>query len=274
MSANRPKISIITISYNIADEIGRTIDSIKCQVFKDFEWVVVDGRSTDGTAELLHKHDKNISKLLSAVPAGPYDAMNKGAELARGELICFINGGDELYNANTLNDVWDFYIANKKPDMIYGDAQIIDGSQKLLQVNPSTLTSKYLLNNMVNHQAIYCKLTIFKEIGGFKTEFKICADYDWLLRALVTRAIVTRHIRTPVARFHLGGLSSQVDPYPERALIQSVYFGKLHTYYRESLRKGKVLSMRVGGVIQAIYAGDIDLLRKKLKKRLGYKNAQ
>jgi glycosyltransferase involved in cell wall biosynthesis len=222
-SMAKPKISVITISYNIASEIERTVVSIQGQDFKDFEWIVVDGQSSDGTEDILKRHKKFISKFISAKPAGPYDAMNKGLAEARGELICFINGGDELIDHSVLSDTWKQFMTSKT-EILYGDAIICNEKGEDRLESYDIPLKRLLVGSMVNHQAIFCTQHAFRVVGSFDTQYRACADYDWLLRALYRHNISHLHFARPIARFHLGGVSTKIDVYAERRKIQQQYY--------------------------------------------------
>ena len=116
---NNCKLSIITICYNIKDEIERTCKSIVGQTWQDFEWIVVDGGSTDGTLEVLKKYSDRIDILISEKDSGIYNAMNKGIKLANGEWLNFMNGGDNFASNDVLEKV--FKNKNYEADILYGD---------------------------------------------------------------------------------------------------------------------------------------------------------
>jgi len=119
-----PKLTIITICYNIANQIERTLKSIENQTFQDFEWIVVDGASIDGTLEILQKYGSRINILISEKDKGIYDAMNKGILKSKGEYLLFLNGGDELNNIDSLKDSIKYL--NQNFDLIVGNTTIID----------------------------------------------------------------------------------------------------------------------------------------------------
>lgn len=264
----KPIISIITISYNIVDEIERTIASIKSQKFTDFEWIVVDGQSSDGTAEIFKKNDKLIAKLISPAPAGPYDAMNKGAELATGELICFLNGGDEFYDKDALQHVWLAYLEDKDSDLFYGDTDVIseDGTSK--STNYPKLSKRFLLKSMINHQAIFCKLSSFNVVGPFDITYRICSDYDWLLRALYSKGMVAKKIDTTIAKFHLGGMSSYVDVFSEREVIQKGYYSTVYIRVNKLQRSMRNTCNGFIIVLGMVFRGEFSAIMTKVKKKV------
>ena len=100
-----PKFSIITVTYNAEDSIEGTVESVISQSFKSFEYIVIDGASTDNTNELLKNYKKQIDLIVSEKDEGLYDAMNKGILLAKGEFLLFLNAGDRLFNNTVLNKV-------------------------------------------------------------------------------------------------------------------------------------------------------------------------
>lgn len=265
----KSKISVITISYNIVSEIERTIASLRAQKFTDFEWIVVDGQSSDGTAEVLKKNSKLITKLISPKPAGPYDAMNKGAELATGELICFLNGGDEFYDEGSLQNVWLTYAENKDSDLFYGDTEVVAEDGTSNNTNYPKLTKRFLLKSMVNHQAIFCKLTSYNIVGPFDVKYRVCADYDWLLRALYAEHLVAKKVNATVAKFHLGGVSSVIDVFPERESIQKGYYSTISIVINKLQRSMRNTFHGAAIVLGMLFRGKFSTLAIKVKKKLG-----
>jgi glycosyltransferase involved in cell wall biosynthesis len=151
MKAKFPKVSIITVVFNGARFLEATIQSVINQQCKNFEYIIVDGGSTDGTLDIIHKYEKQISKWSSGTDSGLYDAMNKGIDLAIGDYLWFINAGDEIYDIEVLCKL--FKDENAEADIFYGETLIIDPNGKEIgmrrQKIPEMLNWKSLKRGMV-----------------------------------------------------------------------------------------------------------------------------
>ena len=117
------KLSIITVNLNNRDGLQKTIDSVICQTFRDFEWIVIDGGSTDGSKELIEQYADHFAYWVSEPDKGIYNAMNKGIKVAKGEYLQFLNSGDSLWNETTLQGVVPFFSGTT--DIFYGDVAIM-----------------------------------------------------------------------------------------------------------------------------------------------------
>ena len=174
-----PAFTIITVCLNIATTIRRTCESIVNQTFQDFQWIVVDGASTDGTLDILKEYSSRIDILISEPDKGIYNAMNKGIKLATGEYINFMNGGDEFFNNEVLQKVVD---AKPTADVIYGDEYKVKGEKKYLFKNWESVTPELLYQRYgIAHQSSFTKTIVLKKYG-FNENYKISADYDFFIK--------------------------------------------------------------------------------------------
>ena len=201
-----PKVSIITVVFNAAGLLESTILSIKNQLYKNIEYVIVDGGSTDGTIELIKKYDSSITRWISEADEGLYHAMNKGLELATGDYVWFINAGDQIYDTDVLRKIF----SGNHPccDIYYGETIIIDKAGKEIGMRrlrpPEQLTWKSLINGMVVcHQSIIVKKTI---VPYFNTSYRIASDYNWVLKSL-KKAETVFNARMILSRFLDGGIN-------------------------------------------------------------------
>lgn len=198
--------SVITICYNEVDYIRSTCESISKQTYRDFEWIVIDGGSTDGTGSILEEYRDQITALISESDEGIYDAMNKGIALAAGEYIVFMNGGDCFSDEQVLTTVAE---APKK-DILSGDLRLNDTSGEIL-VYPETLPTNYLLKKMLPHQASFIRRSLFKRIGNYDTSYRIAGDYEWFARALMLGGATYAHIPQVLAIFSDEGISQSSE---------------------------------------------------------------
>jgi glycosyltransferase involved in cell wall biosynthesis len=221
------KLSIITICRNEFDSIANTIESVILQSLKnDFEYIVIDGNSNDGTMEIISKYSDNIDKLISENDDGIFDAMNKAIKISNGEYIIFINAGDILVNNEVIKK---FIENNDNSDFIFGDVifQYKNGI-KFRRKYPIQQIEKYLLIDSINHQATFIKKSLFDKIGLYDNSLKITADYEWSLKALIKEKCSFQYLKFPITIFNLNGISSSakfnVLHNLERKLCQSRYF--------------------------------------------------
>ena len=172
------RLSIITINYNNKAGLQKTIDSVICQTFKDYEWIVIDGGSTDGSKELLEQYQQHFAYWCSEPDKGVYNAMNKGIAKAKGEYLNFMNSGDAFYSNNTLEEV--FVRNTPYADMVYGDWLRIEKYNKALMKAPNEVSLDFFYTDNICHQAMFIKSSTMKK-RGFDETFQIYADWaKWI----------------------------------------------------------------------------------------------
>ncbi len=216
------KLSIITVCFNIKDEIRRTCESIVNQTYQDFEWIVVDGGSTDGTLEILEEYKERINIFISEKDNGIYDAMNKGIARARGEYLNFMNGGDCFYNLNVLQD--SIQALASCADVYYGNVQVTSAANTYILNFPKTLSKEFFLRSCINHQSCFIKAELFALFGNYKI-VAMGSDFEmWLIYMKNNRTFVK--LDRCIAQFYLGGASSRLEHMPLRRAIYNEYFTK------------------------------------------------
>ena len=225
----KPLLSIITICYNIKDEIEKTCQSIVNQTWQDFEWVVIDGGSTDGTVDVLNKYRSRINVFISEKDKGVYNAMNKGIKLASGEWLSFMNGGD-TYAAN---DVLEKVFKNKKydADVLYGDVNKIYPDGRTEQSDYKTnLDSSYFANDVINHQSSFIKRNLFDKYGLYDEKYRIASDREkWIV--FMKNGCIFKKVNITVADFMYNGISSNQSALAaEQEKICTKYFIKQRRY--------------------------------------------
>jgi len=198
------KISIITVCLNCEGLIERTIKSVIDQTYANVQYIVIDGRSTDNTLDIIKKYENKIDVATSDKDGGIYDAMNKGIEYATGDLIYFLNAGDYFYNNYVLENVIEGLNANPDSDIIYGDYIYYDDSDEQ-RCSGYRANIPDLLHRGYCHQTIFARRSAFTECGEFNTDYKIYADFDWLLRVLVKFRKKMSYIGIPIAYYLKGG---------------------------------------------------------------------
>jgi glycosyltransferase involved in cell wall biosynthesis len=198
------KFTVITVCRNEIDGIQRTIRSVCSQEFQNFEWVVIDGGSTDGTLDELLRAKSRISCLVSEKDEGIFNAMNKGLSLSHGEYVIFMNGGDSFYDENSMS----LYEQNSGPDVIYGNL-VFTGNEDRLKKYPHHIDRRDFLRKTLPHQASAVKRELLDRVGGFDESYKIAGDYDFFAKLFQSKQVTSVHIDHPLAKFDDSGISSQ-----------------------------------------------------------------
>ncbi len=232
-----PFFSVITINLNNSEGLRRTIESVLKQSFSDYEYIVVDGVSSDGSLHVIEEFDKGITKKLIEKDSGVYDAMNKGLALATGEYIVFLNSGDEFRSEITLEEI---HKGCDDKDFVYCDVEVFNEKDSHISNHPSNLSTRFLLTGMICHQAIFAKRTLFDKTGPFSTKYKVYGDYEWLLRAVKKESSTIQHIPKVLVRYEEIGISNTTDKSKQRTekdAIHEIYFNtwllKVYRLYRK-----------------------------------------
>jgi glycosyltransferase involved in cell wall biosynthesis len=199
------KISIITINYNDAIGLQKTIVSVLNQTYSDFEFIVIDGNSTDGSKEVIEKYQDSFTYWVSEKDSGIYHAMNKGIEAAKGEYLLFMNSGDALVDSNTILTICEEKL---KEDIVAFDC-FLEKENKIVgrRTHVEKPTLFYVYKNGFKHQSTFIKRSLFKKIGLYNENYKIAGDYEFWIRCFLDSATTARSYIIPVAVFQLNGIS-------------------------------------------------------------------
>ncbi len=200
------KISIITINYNNINGLKKTIASVASQSFKDFEYIIIDGESTDGSKKFLEEIVSTDLVWISENDSGIYNAMNKGIRLAKGDFLLFLNSGDVLFSEKTIENVQKKIDGEK--DLYFGDAIFKYPKGDVFVSYPDKLTFKFFIDNSLCHQTCFIKRTLFKEIFYYNEDFKVISDWEFMIYALCVKNISYQHIPETVSYYDLDGISS------------------------------------------------------------------
>ena len=218
------KVSIITSVYNGAATIEQTIQSVLNQTYRNIEYIVIDGKSTDGTQQVIEKYKDKIAYYVSEKDCGLYYAMNKGIEKATGDIVGIINS-DDWYADDAVQVVVDCFKQNDL-DLVYGKIDSIssDGIEKVCKISP--------LENMwyqmtIPHPSTFIRRSVYSKFGEFDTRYKLAADYELLLR-FYTNHIRIKFVDKVIAHFRIGGFSTvkRYDLMNEGYTISMSYIGK------------------------------------------------
>ncbi len=224
-----PKVSVITVSYQAADCITYTINSVLSQSYSHIEYIIVDGSSKDGTTAIIEQYSTKIAHYLSEPDKGIYDAMNKGLQLATGDYVLFMNAGDEFYDAGTIANTF-----QKTPyaDIYYGQTRLIHSDRtdagERWHIAPEQLDWKSFKKGMlVCHQAIFIRRTI---VAPYDLKYRFSGDIDWIINCL-KRAKTIVYTQSYICKYLVGGASKQyaIRSLTERFLIMKKHYGLLTT---------------------------------------------
>jgi len=205
LSANQLIVSIITICLNDKEGLEKTIISVRNQSFRDFEHIIIDGGSKDGTVEVLEKFKNNLSYYKSEKDNGRYNAMNKGILKASGLYCLFLNSGDYLASENTLSEVF----RNKEDyGILYGDLLVNHSKKTIISYQPSNIDLKYLMAATISHPASFIKKELFDKYGLYDESFIIAGDYELFLRLVIKFQVSTKHLPIVISVFNTDGISS------------------------------------------------------------------
>lgn len=200
------KYSIITINYNNADGLRRTIESVVSQTFDDYEYVIIDGGSTDGSVDVIKEYEHNITYWVSEKDGGIYNAMNKGVKAAHGVYLIFMNSGDVFFCNTVLSDV---YLHINDEDIIIGN--VLSSDTRVIISPPPTnriLTMYHLYSGAIPHQGTFVKLALQNKYP-FDEKLRIAADWKFFLQSIIFDNCSVKYINVNVAIYDMTGLSSQ-----------------------------------------------------------------
>ena len=185
--SKKPFFSIVTVVKNDDTNIEKTIKSIVSQSFRNFEYIIIDGKSTDKTIKKIKKFKKKISFFISEKDNGIYFAMNKAIDVAKGTVLLFVNSGD-LLTKNSLNIIYKIFLNNKKIDFIFGTVKRHYTSKTIIKSGYNKFRLNYNFDFATSHSTgFFIKLESLNKVGKFNTKYKCSADYDLYYRAIVKK---------------------------------------------------------------------------------------
>jgi len=206
------KISIITVCFNSGETIKDTIDSVLSQDYKEIEYIVIDGLSKDNTLNILSAYKDEIAVTVSEPDEGIYDAMNKGIELATGDVIGILNSDDKFNGNSVISEVMDCFAASPDSVMVFGDVVYVDSLDTTIITRFYSAIKfrswKLRFGWMPPHPATFIKKSIYDKVGVYSDKYRISADYEWFVRALLVYKLPFLHINKVLVRMRSGGVST------------------------------------------------------------------
>jgi len=204
---SKPLVSVVTIVKNGADVLERTIQSVVDQSYPEFDYVVIDGNSSDGSLDIIKTYEKGIASWISEPDKGIGDAFNKGVTRCRGNWIIFMNAGDSFVDSQVLAKFSNVLRESGDVDIVHGHVRQVDKSGRFYRTVGGPLNPrKFKFHMCVPHQAIFHNRMFFDRYGLFDTSLRMAMDYELLTRKKDLRAL---YVPAPVAATLVGGVSQQ-----------------------------------------------------------------
>ena len=260
------KLSIITVNLNNKVGLQKTIDSVISQTFKDFEWIVIDGGSTDGSKELIEKYSNYISYWVSEPDKGIYNAMNKGIKHSNGEYLLFLNSGDILHT----NSIIDFILSDQLTEDIIIFDILLQGNGKKIKKDLSLLSSlsvvSFLLYSTFPHQSTLIKKKLFKECGMYNLDYRIVADWVLFFEACVFKdASYVYKKGTILSQYDMTGLSSTNKDAANKermSFLKAYYSNRMNSYLTSNYNREKLLINLNRPILNYLFKGLLWLSNK------------
>lgn len=205
-----PLISIITVNYNNAVGLERTIKSVQEQTMHDFEHIIIDGGSNDGSKDIIVKYKESFSYQVSEPDNGIYHAMNKGAFKANGKYLYFLNSGDHFEHKTSLESISKYF---DDQDIIYSNIKVVNGESSRINYAPEELSFMYLINDLPCHQATFYRKEFFDKIGGYDDSLEIVADWNLFILSVLKFNAKCLYVNQVFSCYHADGVSSDPENY-------------------------------------------------------------
>jgi glycosyltransferase len=206
------KVTIITVTYNSARYLQQCIDSVVRQSYPDIEHIVIDGQSTDGTLDIIKNFDNHIAKWVSESDNGMYDAINKGMQMATGEIIGILNSDDMLASPDVIEKIVQCFI-DRDVDSLYGDLVYIDkaNTNKIIRYWKGMPYNRFRFHYgwMPAHPTFYFRRDLLKDLGGYESHYFTAADYEFMARYLFRYRISSTYLPVLIVKMRVGGQSNR-----------------------------------------------------------------
>lgn len=205
------KVSIITVVYNNEETIANAIESVLEQTYPHVEHIIVDGASSDNTLSIINKYKEHLGKIISEKDKGLYDAMNKGIKAATGDIIGILNSDDYFNNNQVISSIVDAFKNDSSLDASIGDIVFVNSNDKVIRHYSAKKwkPNKFAWGYMPPHPSFFIKRGIFEQLGFYKLDYKIAADYELLIRYFYFGKIKWRYLPLVTTRMRLGGKSTK-----------------------------------------------------------------
>jgi len=215
-------ISVVTVCFNSKTTIQRTLESVLNQTYQNFEYIIIDGESNDGTLEIISSYNRKFGDrmtIISESDQGIYDAMNKGISMAKGKLIGLVNS-DDYYEPDALEKIVKAYRGHEL-EIIYGMEREFAEDGRLRDI--VFYNHEFLKTQMINHPTCFVTKNTYEKIGYYDLQYKSSSDYDFLLKAFISKKVVFTPVYEIISNFSLGGTSSTMESHLETFKIWKKY---------------------------------------------------
>ena len=211
------KLSIITINFNHADDLLKTINSVLEQTWTDYEFLIIDGGSTDQSVDHIRNVQDKLAYWVSEKDRGVFHAMNKGLEMAQGDYVFMLNAGDFFSDSAVLSRI--FETGEFQEDILYGDVYRSAGGKVFeTSIFPDRLTFNFFRKGSLSHQSTFIKRDLHRLIGMYDEQLRFCADWKFFLLAICKYNVTYRHLPFMVAVCDCGGLTCSPVNFPAMAM--------------------------------------------------------
>lgn len=201
-------VSIITINHNNLKGLKTTVSSVLNQTWNGFEYIVIDGGSSDGSKEYINSIKENLNHWVSEPDKGVYQAMNKGIKIANGEYLLFLNSGDHFYNNSVLEKT--HKLLNTE-DIIFSNLQVIERDKTFIKDYPKKLSFTYFVKDTLPHPATFIKKEAFRKTDYYDEKLKIAADWKFFIDGICKHNLTYKKIDKTFSTFYIGGMSSNPE---------------------------------------------------------------
>lgn len=262
-----PVLSIITINYNNYSGLLKTITSVIAQVFTDYEYIIIDGGSTDGSVELIEQYAEQITAWSSEKDAGIFNAMNKGIAKSEGEYLLFLNSGDYLYDSTVLKTVFN---TNLTQDIVYGN--VVWQPVQYPGIYPDKLNFEFFINNALPHQASFIRKELFARVGLYDERYEMNSDWTFFLLAIYKFNCTYQHINEVITYCNTDGISLKEGSWDKIVILRkevmrqnfAAFMEELNAFY--SLRNELSLVKRTWGYrmqvkLRTAFSGVLQLIK-------------
>lgn len=202
------KVSVITINYNNLNGLKQTMQSVFEQDFHDYEYIIVDGGSNDGSREFIEQHSGKLSSWVSESDGGIYNAMNKGIGMAKGEYLMFLNSGDYMNSSGSLSA---YGLDSNKEDILCADIRVVLKDGEWVKKVPEPLTFDYFIGDTLPHQSALIKRQLFYKAGMYSEQLRFVSDWKFYIDALVKHGATLRRIPIVACSYNFDGISSKPE---------------------------------------------------------------
>lgn len=201
----KPKISIITVNFNNLEGLKKTVASVSSQTWQEFEHIIIDGGSADGSVAYIESNTQLFTYWVSEPDKGVYHAMNKGIAKASGEYLLFLNSGDHFYDEKVLAQN---HQEIKDVAIIYFNLKVIEGNKTFIKEYPEVLSFSYFVKDTLPHPATFIAKKVFEKTNFYKEEFKILSDWKFFIDSICKYNTSYKKINSTLSTFYIGGMSS------------------------------------------------------------------